>query len=325
MNAWTMDRKYRLREQLVGLFLVVTLVLSAGAVIAVGRGKNWFSKHEVYHTTFKEGYGLQEGSTVKMFNAEIGRVRSIKINDDNEVEVTMSILADYARKLRRDSVASVQSPTLVGSEYISMAPGSRRAPLLAPGGYIASIPRKSISGYVDELGLKDKFAQLGTLLETLTKVTEDVSLLTAQLRRPDGPLLGAVADVKAMTGQVRSGKGSLGRLLAEDRLYDRLDRVGRDLERVAANLDEVTANLKPASARFPAVVDDLGQSVRRARSAIENIKRGSEDLPALVTNTDEAVRQFRRVIESAKTLPLLHSNLPPDTRRDQVTLDPRGM
>ncbi len=139
-----MDHKFLLREQLVGLFLVVTLVLSVGAVIAVGRGKNWFSKHETYHIAFKEGYGLNEGSTVKMFNAEIGRVRSIKVNDDNEVEVAITVLADYGKKLRQDSVATVESPTLVGSEYISITPGSRRALLIAPGGYIASKPLRHI-------------------------------------------------------------------------------------------------------------------------------------------------------------------------------------
>ena len=68
-------------------------------------------------------------------------------------------------------MATVESPTLIGSEYISITPGSKTAPLVPPGGYIASMPRKSISNYMDEFGLKDKFAQVGALLATLAKVT----------------------------------------------------------------------------------------------------------------------------------------------------------
>jgi len=320
-----MDAKFTLREQLVGLFLVVTLLLSVGGVILVGRGKNWFAKHHVYYTKFKEGYGLKEGSTVKMFNAEIGRVRSITINDDNEVEVSMAILAEYERKIRRDSVATVESPTLIGSEYISITPGSKGAPQVSPGGSVTSTPRKSISNYMDEFGLKERFAQLGQLLAALTRVTNDLATLTAELGRKDGPLLSAVADVKAVTAGVRSGQGTLGKLLVDEALYVRLEHLSGELEQTAANLNQVTAGLKPVSAELPALARELNESAKGVRSIVQNIKRGSEDFPALVTDTDEAVRQFRRVVESAKTLPLLRSNLPPDLRRDEVGLDPRGM
>ena len=320
-----MDAKFTLREQLVGLFLVVTLLLSVGGVILVGRGKNWFAKHHVYYTKFKEGYGLKEGSTVKMFNAEIGRVRRVTINDDNEVEVAVDVLADYEKKVRANSVATVESPTLIGSEYIAITPGSKTAATIPPGGYIPSRPRKSITNYMDEIGLKEKFAQVGQLLTTLSKVTGDLSAITAELRRPNGPLLGTLADVKAVTGDIRAGRGSVGKLLVQDGLYQKLDRLSTQLEQTAANLNEVTASMKPAGAELPALARELSQSVKDVRSIVVNIKRGSEDFPALVTNTDEAVRQFRRVVESAKTLPLLRSNLPPDLRRDQVELDPRGM
>ena len=296
-----------------------------GAVILVGRGKNWFSKHNTYSTRFSEGYGIKEGSTVKMFNAEVGRVSRVHINDDNEVEVTMSILADYEKKIRQDSVATVESPTLIGSEYISITPGSKTAPLVSPGGYIASMPRKSISSYVDELGLKDKFAQVGALLATMGKVISDLSAITSQLKRPDGPLMGTLADVKAVTGDIRAGRGSVGKLLTRGELYDRLDRLSSQLDQTAANLSQATAGLKPVGAELPGLVRELGQSVKDVRGIVQNIKRGSEDFPALVTDTDESVRQFRRVVESAKTLPLLRSNLPPDLRRDKVELDPRGM
>lgn len=306
-----MDAKFRLREQLVGLFLVITLVLSVGAVIVVARGKNWFSKHNVYYTTFREGYGLREGSTVKMFNAEIGRVRRVTINDDNEVEVSMSILAEYEKKLRQDSLATVESPTLIGSEYISITPGSREAVQVPPEGYIKSTPRKSLATYMDEFGLKEKFEQVGQVLDTLTAVTADLSVV--------------MADVKKITLSVKAGHGTFGKLLVEDGLYAKLESLAGQLEKTAANLSDVTANVKPASAQLPALAKELSQSAKDLRVAVRNIKRGSEDLPALVTNTDEAVGQFRRVVESAKTLPLLRSNLPPDLRRDQIELDPRGM
>lgn len=318
-----MDTKFHLREQLVGLFLVITLLLSIGAVILVGRGKNWFSPHNTYYTKFQEGYGLKEGSTVKMFNAEVGRVRRVSINDDNEVEVTMTILAEYEKKIRADSVATVESPTLIGSEFIAVTPGSKTAPLIPPGGYVPSTPRKSISNYMEEFGLEEKFNQVGVVLATLAKVTADLAVVMDELKRPDGPLMGTLADVKALTGDARAGKGSVGKLLADDALYLKLDRLTSELEQTAANLNEVTASMKPVGRELPTLAQELGRSARDIRAIVANFKRGSEDFPALVSNTDEAVRQFRRVVESAKALPLLRSNLPADLRRDEVVLDPR--
>jgi phospholipid/cholesterol/gamma-HCH transport system substrate-binding protein len=306
-----MDTKFRLRERLVGLFLVVTLVLSVGGVILVGRGKNWFATHYSYYTTFKEGYGLKEGSTVKMFNAEIGRVRAVTINDDNEVEVKMAILADYEKKLRLDSVATVESPTLIGSEYISITPGAKDKSLIPRGGRITSTPKKSISNYMDQLGLQEKFAQIGRLLTTLTHVTDDLSVV--------------MANVKEVSAGVKAGQGSLGKLLTKDDLYVKVDSLASEMEQTATNLKELTASMKPAASEMPGLARDLGQSAKDLRTTVQNFKRGAEDFPALVTNTDEAVRQFRRVVESAKTLPLLNKSLPPDTRRDAVGLDPRAM
>jgi phospholipid/cholesterol/gamma-HCH transport system substrate-binding protein len=320
-----MDAKFRLRERLVGLFLVITLVLSVGGIIAVGRGKNWFSKHNIYFTTFKEGYGLQEGSTVKMFNTEIGRVRSIKINDDNEVEVSVSILADYAGKIKRDSVATVESPTLIGSEYISITPGSRTAALVPPQGRISSTPRKSIASYMDDLDLKERLGEVSHVVTAVTKMATELTGLVAEMRRSDGPFMGTLTDVKAMTGQVRAGKGTAGKLITDDSLYVKLDQLSAELKQTAATLNQVATNVKPASAELPALMKELAQSVKSMKATIDNFRRGAEDFPALVTNTDESVRQFRRVVESAKTLPLLRSNLPPDQRRDEIGLDPRGM
>jgi len=40
----------------------------------------------------------------------------------------LAILAKYASRIRQDAVAVVDSPTLIGSEYISIVPSAPNAP-----------------------------------------------------------------------------------------------------------------------------------------------------------------------------------------------------
>jgi len=46
--------KFGAKEQLVGIFLVITLFIFTGAIVFIAQGKDWFKKHEQYHTFLKK-------------------------------------------------------------------------------------------------------------------------------------------------------------------------------------------------------------------------------------------------------------------------------
>jgi len=87
---------------------------------------------------------MGKAPAVMLFRADIGKVKRISLGEDN-VNVQLAILAKYASRIRQDAVAVVDSPTLIGSEYISIVPGAPNAPKIPAGGMIPSIEKKSIS------------------------------------------------------------------------------------------------------------------------------------------------------------------------------------
>ena len=129
-----MRLEYSTTEKMVGAFILLTLFTLLATVVMVGRGKNWFRAHVSYFTTFKEGYNLSPGSRVKLFGTDVGQVTDVAITEDNRVKIAVRILAEYASRIRTDSLAIVESPTFIGSEYIAISPGSPSAPALEPGG-----------------------------------------------------------------------------------------------------------------------------------------------------------------------------------------------
>ena len=73
-----MDFKFRFMEQIVGAFLVLTLIILLGAVILIGRGKAWFKEKVNYYVILDQGYNLDKGSAVKMLNNQIGKVVDVE-------------------------------------------------------------------------------------------------------------------------------------------------------------------------------------------------------------------------------------------------------
>ncbi|MCL4502195.1 MAG: MlaD family protein, partial [Deltaproteobacteria bacterium] len=149
-----MEEGFTRKEKLVGLFLLVMIILIKITLLVIAQGKGWFQSQTTYYIYFKQGYNLRQGSLVKMFNTEIGKVTNIEFKrkeDENQVEITIRVLKEKAKLIRTDSVAEVIAPTLIGSEYIEISPGSSGYPQVRAAGTIASQAHKTMSENLAEL------------------------------------------------------------------------------------------------------------------------------------------------------------------------------
>src|SRR4030042_286565 len=102
-----MEMKFSTMEKMVGALLILTIIVVTGSIIVISRGKAWFRDYGVYHIVFNEGYNLKEGATVRLFNTDVGYVTSLEITPQNKVGVTIKILKEHSKLIRRDSVAVV--------------------------------------------------------------------------------------------------------------------------------------------------------------------------------------------------------------------------
>ena len=139
-----MDMEFSRIERLVGVFVIGVSMLLLATLVIIGRGKDWFETYITYYTTFNESYNLQENAAVKLFKTDIGTVKKITL-EKNRVRVKLVILEKYASRIRQDALAVVESPTLIGSEYISIIPGSAQAPLIPEQGEISSREKRSLT------------------------------------------------------------------------------------------------------------------------------------------------------------------------------------
>lgn len=332
-----MEPHYSRAEKVVGLFVIGIVVLLLTTIVILGRGKDWFADEVTFYTSFKESYNLQVNGAVKLFKADIGRVARITLGADN-VNVQLAILAPYAHRIRQDAVAVVDSPTLIGSEYISIVPGEPDAPPIPAGGMIPSVEKKSIDDILDEFEV-ERTAHL--IVQTVHAFAGLVNMMKA----PHGPLLASLdhiekttAHLEQVTGNILQGQGALGALVTSRELVDavlaNLDKINVVLDSIQATavrgpllMDQVSANLATIQDAGRGVVenvdalkellDEARLSVDTIQTILDNLQRSSQDIPHVTATAREGIREIRegvenidRVVQSLQRNIIIRSNLP---------------
>jgi phospholipid/cholesterol/gamma-HCH transport system substrate-binding protein len=287
-----MELTYTRTERIVGIFVIGVIVLLLATVIMIGRGKDWFQKYVTYYTNLDESYGILVDTPVKLFKTDIGSVKNITLVG-NRVEVTLAILEQYATRIRAGSQLTVESPTLIGSEYVAIKPGLPTAPLIPPGGFIPSKAKRSISDILAEFEV-EKTAKM------LVLTIQNIADITTAMKNPQGPLMsalknleGSTANVEAITREIRDGRGSVGELVASRRLieliYVRLDQV-----------NQILANVAEASQKAPGAMDQVQENLSGVRDILAEIDRALDDVRSILGNVETASEDLPHLTRSTR-------------------------
>jgi phospholipid/cholesterol/gamma-HCH transport system substrate-binding protein len=311
-------------ERMTGAFILLTLIVFLFTVAVVGRGKNWFRKHVIYYTAFEEGYNLISGSRVKLLGTDIGSVTDVGLSKDNKVKVRVRVLAEYASRIRANSVAIVESPTVFGSEYINIKPGTSKAAVIPPEGLIPTREKKKFTEYLEQY-------EIGAKLEHIGKVLEDLAQITDQLKDPKGPFFGTFGNLQEVTGTVKAGEGSLGRLIKSDELYEHMDTFVATLQetadhlvRAGASIEKGSAHLEKAAREAPEMVDKTQELLDRLLKVQIILEKVMEEVPEISAQAREGMEEVNRILDSVKENFLIRPNLPPPPESETHGLEIRG-
>lgn len=325
------------KEKIVGVFVICVAVLLMATIILLGRGKGWFKAYRSFYTVFDESYNLQKNAAVKLYNTEIGYVKRIHLEED-QVKVTLMVLEEYAGRIRGDSVATVESPTLIGSEFVSITAGSKTTYQVPEGGMIRSIKKKSVSDILAEFQVEKTVKMLINAIQKISDTAETLS-------SPEGPLMMALDNANRTTDHLRrimadieAGKGSVGGLLKSNRLltdiHDQLDRVARILDPIAAatarapdvmdqvqhglaGVDRIENEISVNLQQVETILQDLKRGMESLNAILDNARSGSTDIPAITRSTRRGIDEVRdtvdnvdQVVRAVRQNPLVRPNLP---------------
>lgn len=270
----------------VGATLLAGIAVLAVSIFLIGERQFLFARKNRYFVEFENVSNLTVGNPVQLNGVTVGKVEGIVLPEDTDATVRVWTTVDrrYAQRIREDSLARIQTLGLLGDKYIALSSGSQQSPQIEPEGQIAAAPATEIDALLTSGGdvVDNLVVAAASLSNILSRMERGEGLLGALVAdRGDGEALNEtvttiLTDIRDVLADVKSGKGSLGRLLYDDRLVAELDGAILELKRLAGAMNEGDG-LLPALLSDPALRD-------RFADALGNLERTSGELEDLVAD-----------------------------------------
>jgi phospholipid/cholesterol/gamma-HCH transport system substrate-binding protein len=116
----------------VTIFTVVMLLVAAGLVVVFGQFR--FASSNTYHANFTDASRLKAGEDVRIAGVQVGSVKSVKLKNDNTVDVKFTLNDRY--QLYSSSRAVIRYQNLVGDRYMEITSGPGELRKLPAGGTV---------------------------------------------------------------------------------------------------------------------------------------------------------------------------------------------
>lgn len=288
------------RSFVVGVFVIGGLLLFAAGLFLIGDRRLLFAPQFELHSTFTKVTGVQIGSRVRLAGIDAGEVLEIVIppRPSDPFRVRMRLREDLRHLVRADSVAAVQTDGIVGNTFLQVSLGSDEASVVEPGDTIAGRDPVEFADLIEEgrgtfrtisaeiVDLKDDVATaLASLTDTMdaagtlmVDVGRDVSVISTATANVMDDVEGTIADARQLVNDARAGEGTIGRLLTDETLYDRVTAIAGEVELMAASLRGTTEQAQVAIERFAGRDGSAQQIAQALQTTLVSINEVTSDL-----------------------------------------------
>jgi phospholipid/cholesterol/gamma-HCH transport system substrate-binding protein len=284
----------------VGAFVIGGVLLFGAGLFLIGDRRMLFDRSIEIYTEFANIAALEDGAKVRVGGMDAGEVSSILVpaNPSAKFRVKLRIREDFHQLIRVDSVATIQTDGLVGNKFIQVEPGTDQAQVVPERGTIPSREAFDLSAMLQRMsdtvdlirttivalkgGIDDA---LDSVSETATEAQNLIDDVGTEAREIMASVQKVSRDINVIVAGVREGKGTVGKLLADDALYTTVKKISADAEQAVANLREASeqakgavADLRGENGPLKGVTGELQQTLASARDAMQDLEENTEAL-----------------------------------------------
>ena len=250
-------------EWKVGLFLAISLVVTAVLVINFSKGTNPLTKIYTIHLTTKNVDGLVKNAVVMMAGVPVGKISAIHLNTDTYiVTLDAKIKAEY--QILADAKFFIETAGFLGDKYIGVIPGDNKLPPLKNGATVAcqesfdliraarsatdlmdelktvasqitNIVNRIDSKLLDEQTLTNLAAGLSNLREISAEASATIAGVNQLILTNTPPINAAINNVVAFSEQLKNAGSEMLNLVATNRIV---------IDESLANIKATTESLR---------------------------------------------------------------------------------
>ena len=174
-----------------GMFIVATLAVFVSGIFLIGDRQFLFSSTYPLRAEFDNVAGLNVGADVRVGGVRQGTVRRIDLpkRTDGKMRVYLDLTRPTRDVIKKDSVASIKTEGLLGDKFVEVSFGSIDGQAVKDGDTLESEP---------PLDIADLMSTAGGVLESAK---------------------GAMQSIQSISGKIDQGKGTMGALINDKKMY----------------------------------------------------------------------------------------------------------
>jgi phospholipid/cholesterol/gamma-HCH transport system substrate-binding protein len=251
-----------------GLFILTGLVIFIVGILAIGNINNAFKKSIQVFAVFEEVNGLQVGDNVWLSGVKVGTVKDMQFLSNSDVLININIEQKIQQYIPKNALAKISSDGLIGNKLIVIYSGDLRSGTL----------------------------QTNDTLHVESSITNEDMMATLQQNNTN--LLAITTDFKNISKQILEGKGTVGKLIADEQLYTNLTSAMAEINTTAGKLNSMSSSL-----------DQFTQKLNSPGNLANNIVTDTsifKDVEMIVSNLTAVSNQ---VLQTSNELKILTTNL----------------
>ncbi|HEY3929525.1 MAG TPA: MlaD family protein [Candidatus Koribacter sp.] len=224
--------------------------------------------------------GLRIGAPVRLEGVDIGNVTGIAVvanHGVDPVQIKMKISGKFQTLVKKDSSATLDTAGVLGETFVDIDSRTATGTLVQDGDVLKAKETPSFNDVV-------KSTQ-GTL-ENVDILLKRTDRIIAQIESGQGSigkliydqdlynrLNSTLAEVQGMVNQISSGKGSIGKLINDDELYNKanssVDKLNSIIDQINTGNGTVGKLIKD-----PSLYNNLNESVTKLNSLLNDVNQG---------------------------------------------------
>jgi phospholipid/cholesterol/gamma-HCH transport system substrate-binding protein len=265
-------------ETRLGMFVTLA-ILAAFIILHLVGGVNIFRRGYHLRARFSNIQDLKVGDAVKMAGVPVGQVEKIALaTNDNKVELVLRLNKDTP--VHTDSKATIKFTGLMGNNYVNIDFGSLNSPRLEQDQIIATAEQPDLSTLMTKLDEVASGVQNLTKSFTGDKIDNLLGPFTDFMRQNNPKLSAIIGNFQGISGQIAEGKGTVGKLIYDESLYN--------------SASASITNLQAAA-------DEIRQTVAQTRGVVDQINSGQGTVGKLIKD-DTLYREATATMTNAKEI-----------------------
>jgi phospholipid/cholesterol/gamma-HCH transport system substrate-binding protein len=273
----------------VGIMVIVSLGLLALGIFFISGQVGFFTQHYTLKAYLPSAGDLHEGAQVRLAGISVGNVVKVRISPypdrERAVEIEVKIARTYQNEIRADSVASVETVGLLGDSYVDITRGTPGQEVLADGSAVKTAAKADIAAVMQNTN---------EVIMNLNALSAKLNDITAQIQAGKGSMGKLIYDealynkmdttissAQALVDRAQRGEGTLGKLMSDETLYN---RTVSTLDRLNGVIDDVQHG-DGSLAKFisdPSAYNNLNRLMTNGNALMDGINQGHGTIGKLV-------------------------------------------